>query len=212
MGKFSNRTLVFDFDGTLADSLALGLDLANDFLGDRGHEPLTEDQLEELRSMSVGQLLKRFRIPFYRLPGVVVEARKRMGEMIDDLEPVDGIVDMIEHLHKDSRKLGLVSTNSEENVRFFLEKYKLEKYFEFVDCGSGVFGKARRLKKVLARNNLDVANCLYIGDELRDVDAARKLKLDIVSVAWGLNSATKLEESNADLTVDTVQELVRLIK
>ncbi len=211
MSKSSKRFVIFDFDGTLADTLSLALDLGNTILEDMGREPATQDMVEEARGMSLGQLLRHFRISYFQVPSLVVKGRSLMSERIKELEPNKGMVELVGELNKQKIPCGIVSTNSRGNVLQFMKRHELSGKFAFIDGGSGVWSKARRLKSTLKKHGLTPETAVYVGDEIRDIEAARKVGLPVVSVTWGLNNKQRLEKSNPDYMVSTSKQLERLL-
>ena len=64
---------LFDFDGTLADSLRIAVELYNGVAERRGYAQITRENLAELRMLSVLGRCRRLGVPVHRLPGLVVE-------------------------------------------------------------------------------------------------------------------------------------------
>lgn len=60
--------------------------------------------------------------------------------------------------------------------------------FSFIHAESTYFSKAYLIKKTLAKYQLDKSQAVYIGDETRDIDAAKKNHIISVAVTWGYNS------------------------
>jgi phosphoglycolate phosphatase len=185
------KTLIFDFDGTLADSFGLAMDLSYEILG---IPPLPAKEVARLRRLPLLKAVRELKVPLYRLPRLLLHGRQKMHERIHEVHPFPGIPEVLAILHEQGNHMLVISSNSEQNVRSFLRANELEHYFDGVYGSVGVFDKAGALRKVMRRNKLDAANCYYIGDEVRDVMAASRVRIHPVSVAWGYQHATALKE------------------
>lgn len=184
------KTLIFDFDGTLADSFSLVMELAYEILE---MEPLPAREVERLRRLPLFKAVRELRVPLYRVPKLLLNGRQKMHERIHEVHPFPGIPEVLSVLHQQGNHLLVISSNSEQNVRSFLRANHLEGYFDGVYGGVGIFDKAGALRKVMRRNKLDPANCFYIGDEVRDIMGASRVDVRTVSVAWGYQHETALK-------------------
>ena len=202
------RTLIFDFDGTLADSLSLVLGIANEILQEMKHRPITDEDVEKMRKMTIPQGFKYLGIPVYKLPQLVVKSRQKMKENINQLLPIAGVVPVLEKLKASGVQMGIVTSNSTENVRYFLKRHKIDGLFSFVDAGSNPFSKSRRIKSTIAKNGLSPDQCYYIGDEIRDIEAAKSLGVEVIAVGWGINHPTSLKQHNPDYFVTKPEQLL----
>lgn len=183
-------TLIFDFDGTIADSFPLIVEL---FYELTGQPAITDEQrINRLRQLSLRQVLKELDVPLVRMPMLLIRGKALMQQRIDEVKPFPGIKKALEALRDDGHRLFILSSNSEANIRIFLQKERLADYFEHIQGGAGVLHKARALKKIIHKYNLDPAQSFYIGDEVRDIVAAHKVDVRIVSVAWGFNGREAL--------------------
>ena len=102
-------------------------------------------------------------------------------------------------------RFGNLSTNSTETVNKFLVNNQLDNYFGFRKTDVPLFGKKRALRRVKRRLLKSYAHLLYIGDEIRDIEACQKAGVDIISVSWGFNSRSALIEHNKNVADNTEQ-------
>jgi phosphoglycolate phosphatase len=174
--------IIFDFDGTIADSF----DYVADFLvSTAGRADLSESQKHELRGLSMMAMARKLGFSWWRMPSLFFKGRKRMGRSIKQLKPFKGIPELLDNLHSEGHELFIISTNSLHNVRSFLKMNQLNHYFLEIYGGVGLFSKAPALKKLFKEQNLSVKNAVYVGDEVRDIQAASSIGLKSVAVAWG---------------------------
>ena len=122
----------------------------------------------------------------------------KFGAFVDLSEGKSGMVHISE-----------ISNTYVENVSDFLKRNEIESYFSYIRTKVAIFGKKKALikaKKILK------TNFLYVGDEIRDIEACKKSNTPIVCVSWGLNSAQGLESHNPGLVANTPEQALSLIK
>jgi phosphoglycolate phosphatase len=90
--------------------------------------------------------------------------------------------------------MGILSSNSAENISACLRANTVEEVFDFVVGYPRLFGKARAIRRLLKREQIEPGDFLYIGDEMRDVEAAKKAGVDVGAVGWGLHALELLAQ------------------
>ncbi len=203
--------LLFDFDGTLADSVCFGLKIANNLAPEFGIEPLNEEQFAQARTMSIPKALKMFKIPLYKVPKAIAMALVEYRHVIHELEPFAGIPEMLKELKELGCHMALLTSNTGENVNHFLDNHELH-YFDWIEGTSGILKKHGSIRKQIKKHKLDKRNVIYVGDEIRDIIAAKKSGIRVISVSWGFHAAELLSSHNPDYLVEEPQEIVELMK
>lgn len=205
------KVIVFDFDGTIADTIPISIGILKKLATKYYDKSVDEELVEDLRDKSIPEIFKQLDISIIKLPFIARKARKELNKEIASLKPIKGIRNLLEQLKKEGQTLGIVSSNSKESITKFLESNDLE-IFDFIYTNSRIFGKANSLKRLLRRNKWNTENAIYIGDEIRDIEAARKAGIKIISVTWGVNSPDKLASYNPDFLVKSPSELLALFQ
>lgn len=182
--------LIFDFDGTVADSFQLVVDTFGQVVN--RPIPLTEEEIKQLRGMKAEQILKYLGLRRWRIPRLVTYGRRLISEQVENVDTFAGLPEALERLKASGHHMIILSSNDPANISRFLYRHELEGYFDSIHGNVGLFSKAGALKKLVRRQNLVLEDCIYIGDEVRDIEAAAKVGLDIISVAWGFNSRDAL--------------------
>lgn len=186
------RFAIFDFDGTLADSFPFFLD-AVDILADiHGFRRVDRSQLETLRALDAREMLKVIGLPLWKAPRVGAHFKLLMAQNTHRVALFPGIAAVLHNLHLCGVKLAVLTSNSEQNVRSILGP-QTANLFSHWQCGSTLFGKRDKLRRLLAASDVPRAQILCIGDEVRDMDAAQKEKLDFGAVAWGYTTPQALK-------------------
>ena len=197
--------IIFDFDGTLADSIGLGFDLVNSHAERLGYTQVPRERGMELSAL---EIMKEAHISFFKLPRLVIFFKKLLAENSDKIKMIDGADQLLAKLKAEGHKLGILTTNSADCVSDFLKKNNLKDYFTYIRTDVAMFGKIKALKKAKKQLKTDF---IYVGDELRDVEACRFLGIPIVSVPYGFNSARVLEKKNPGLVAANYEEAYKLI-
>ncbi len=192
------RCILFDFDGTIVDSVSAALDTWSNLSVKYGGQPFDRTNIREHSIKDV--IAKHVKLPWYKrliLPLLLVRAHhdalELMAERILKLQPFPGMKDALTDLKKQGFVLGIVSSNSEQTIKQFLKNNNLE-LFDHIYAGSSLFGKHHILNDFLDKHGFDPKEVIYVGDETRDIEAAKKSGIAMVAVDWGFNSAQKLSE------------------
>lgn len=202
-------TLIFDFDGTLAQTLILTRDIYNTVANDLRLPLITDEDMKTIRDKSAREVFKIAHLSPLMLPKVILRIQSQMKHRLHEAKVVPGMPQVLREMYRGGTKLGIVSSNSEENLIAFLKMNKLYPYFDFIHSEKNIFGKGKVLANVLRTYKLEREYTLYVGDEVRDIEAARDAKMKIVSVTWGFNSEEKLLASAPDYLVRKPKDLLR---
>ncbi|HTE21817.1 MAG TPA: HAD hydrolase-like protein [Candidatus Limnocylindria bacterium] len=201
--------IIFDLDGTLADSIPVLLELVNELkIVDR---PLTRDDYDRAKNLSIQAILKELGIPFWRAPGLLIKGRAALTQRINEVPFFAGMDKVVRQLSKD-HQLFVMSSNSLANVEKFLELHAMREPFKAVYGGVGIFGKAKVLRQIAKEHSLDKATTYYVGDEIRDVEAAKKAGLKSIAVTWGFNGDEILKAHQPDYLVYSPAELQQIFR
>ena len=184
------RLLIFDFDGTLADSYPAFERAFREAIPRFGLRAGDELEIGKLRGMGAREIIRYFGIPWWNVPRIAKYVRSRMAE--EPLRLFHGTSDALERLHRAGVRLAVVSSNSEANVRAGLGA-KLTALFATFACGASLFGKATKFRQVLKRLAVSPEDALAVGDELRDAEAAASAGIDFGAVAWGYTTLEALQ-------------------
>ncbi len=198
---------IFDFDGTVADSFAESLLSYNRVAPRLRLRTISDGEVPELRRMSAGQLLQTLGIPMWKLPRLMIAARADLHDHFHSVRPVPGIAEAIDDLVREGCHLAIVTSNSEENVRNFLDRHGIGG-FQTVIAGASVFGKSTRLRRLIKSADANRTSSVYIGDTVPDIRAAREAGTAAVAVTWGFSDKLPLQAETPDVLTESAAELV----
>lgn len=202
--------VVFDFDGTLADSMPWFLDTINGAAARFGFRPLDGARVDEYRGMGARQLMAELGVRWWQIPRVTAYMRASMRERLPEVSLFAGVDGMLATLRAASVKLALLTSNDRHNVETLLGP-RLLAHFDTVATGAPIFGKRRRLVQVLRHCAVAPSRALCIGDETRDADMADSLGVPFAGVAWGYATPAALQPRSAVPLFRTMPDIVRRV-
>lgn len=201
------KIIVFDFDGTLADTLEHIFQLYNQIAPSFGCQTVDPAERERFRDQRPAEFMASLGISMWKVPLMNLKIRAGLRDIVPGIDINPAIADVLRLFKARGDVLGIVTSNSEENIRLFLENNRLADVFSFVDDDRSVFGKHRNLAKLIRENGYDPARVVYIGDETRDIEAARKAGVASIAVAWGFNTRERLAASRPGRLAERPEDL-----
>jgi phosphoglycolate phosphatase-like HAD superfamily hydrolase len=207
--KLSTKALIFDFDGTLADSMLLVLPVYNALAPGLGLPPIAMAEIPRLRRLGPMKALEAYGVPLWKVPVLLHQVRRETEKQGTVPALFPGLASVFRSPAVSAVRRLILSSNSRSNIECFLSHHSIGT-FERIDSGASMFGKARRLRRLLKVCHLVPAEVVYVGDELRDIDAAREVGALSVAVSWGYAEREVLAAHGPNYLVDEPQQLVQL--
>ena len=204
------KVIIFDFDGTLADTIDILLSITNRLSAEFGFKSATKEELAQLSNLNSWQILQYSGISIFKFPLLIRRLKAELHSEVPHIQLFPGIKEVLLELKKRGFQLGIITSNSRENVWTSLEKNGLQGIFTFIYSGS-TFGKHKVINKWLKTENINPEQVVYVGDEIRDIDAAKKTGIKVIAVGWGFNSPQALAAQNPNFLIERPQELIEII-
>lgn len=206
------KVIIFDFDGTVADTFDALLTISNNLASEFGYAPTSPEEISQIKNLTTREIIRRSGVPVYKIPFLLRKVISELNSKIHVLSPVEGMKAALFELKDQGNKLGIITSNDRENVRIFLQNNGLLELFTFIYGGTRIFGKSRVINSFLRQANLHPQQVIYVGDETRDIEAAKKSNIKIIAVSWGFNSRNILKQQKPDFLIEHPQQLVEVIK
>jgi phosphoglycolate phosphatase len=178
------KLVIFDFDGTLADSFPYFLSTVNILAEAYNFPKIDLQDVDQLRGMDARQMMKRAKLPAWKIPLIANSFIRLMARDIDQIRLFDGIPALLKQLSAQGVQLAIISSNSEENIRRVLGPESAS-CITYYGCGTSLFGKQRKFSKLIAKSGFKPTEILSIGDEIRDLEAAKEAQIPFGAVSWG---------------------------
>lgn len=200
------RLAIFDFDGTLADSFPRFLQVVNEAAEVYRFRRIDEADREALRGYDARRIIRHLHLPVWKVPLVARWMRRRMAGDISAIRLFPGVTEMLRRLDEDGVVIAIVSSNAEANVRHVLGAENAGRIRHF-GCGASLFGKRPLLRRVLRACAVAPAQAIAIGDEVRDLDAARAERIPFGAVAWGFTRMDALAARGPEESFHAIEEI-----
>jgi len=205
------ESIIFDFDGTLADSLESTRVIFNELAVREGFQTLTQEDLLHLKNCSLKEFLNHLGLSKTKFLLYLIKGRKIMKQRMHEIPLIDGFEQVLPKLRKKIKLLGILTSNSKENVEDFLKIHKLESHFDFISSTHKILGKTRYLKSITRTFSISKKSMLYVGDEIRDIVDSKKAGVDVVGVPWGFNSKESLLKMKPHFMIEHPNDLLKFI-
>jgi phosphoglycolate phosphatase len=199
--------IIFDLDGTLADSFPWFRRHVNDVADRFKFRRVTEDDIETLRLRGSREILAHLEVPRWKLPWIARHMRRLKAEQIAEIALFEGAETMLRSLAASGLRLALVSSDSEANARRQLGETTA--LFSHFDCAASIFGKPAKFRRILRRTGIGAARTISIGDEVRDIEAARAAGIACGAVTWGFAAQQALEVLRPNLMFERMDDIAR---
>ena len=203
--------VIFDFDGTLADSAAWFAGVLNGVAARYGFRQLSEAEFAMLRGRDNREIVRYLGVPGWKLPFIANHMRGLMTRDAALIRPFPGTPALLRTLAARGVRIAVVTSNTEANVRRILGPETAGLVGRYA-CGAGLFGKAAKFRKVVKAEGVPPSRVLCVGDEARDMEAAREAGLDSAAVAWGYAAPGLLRSLGPTLFFERMEEIADRVR
>ncbi|MFC1621969.1 HAD-IA family hydrolase [Patescibacteria group bacterium] len=204
------KIVIYDFDGTIANTMPIVIDIVNNHAQEFGIDGVSQDEISELRGRPLKYLLEEFGIHVMQLPKLAGIVRTELSQRLSEVEMFEGINEVFLEIDKLGIEQGVVTSNYVKNVTDLFTDEQ-EKLFKFIRSEKAIFGKHHKIEKVIEEFGYIKEEVLYVGDEVRDIEACKKVEIDIAAVTWGFNSSEILKEHMPKYLVDIPSQLLDIV-
>ncbi|MCL1990765.1 MAG: pyrophosphatase PpaX [Defluviitaleaceae bacterium] len=209
------KAILFDFDGTLADTNPLIIrTFTETFAAILPHLKVTQDEILTCIGPTLEQTGEKYLpenpdqfVSYYRMLNV-----KYHDDMID-IYP--GIQEMLAVLQEKGLTLVIVSSKKRDFVIRGLKKLALFHFFDAIVAGDDVTNPkphSEPIDQVLAHYGLLPTECLMVGDNSHDIECARAAGVKSIAVGWAVKGVDYLKQFNPDYLINDAMEIVEIIE
>ncbi len=203
-------TILFDFDGTLAETMMLIHTVFNRLSSVYGYRHLPEEEIEAVRHLTIHEFIEHVGMALWKVPIVAIHARRLMHRDIHEIHPPEGLAEVLTQIHESGRyHMDILTSNRSKNVHTFLGQHSID-WFDEVHSTRSILSKKRRVKKYIKERGIKPQSLFYVGDTSVDVESARLAGARSIAVTWGLNTSEALSRSNPDHLVEHPRELLEI--
>ena len=205
--------VIFDFDGTIADTMPFSFGRSLELLRKEKIDLPEKEIIKKIKSNSYRELMKEFKLSWLKIPfmlRIVKQGQRDLYSQINKIKIFPGMKNLLKDLRNNNYQIGILSSNMQRNINKFIKINQLN-FFDIIFCESNILGKDKTIKKMLKKHNLKTEEIIYVGDEIRDVEACKKVGIKIIGVSWGLHTFEALQKNGVDYIVKKPSEILKII-
>lgn len=204
------KIIIFDFDGTIADTSALIRTVYNDMAAVHDWPHVDEAEYQRLRGLGLAEAQRWAGIKSWQVPGLMREGLKRFKVLGEEVKLFTGIPELIKQLAGADNIIYVLSTNGQATIEEVLERYGIKELVTVLKR-SALFAKHHAIHHLLSKYKYHPDDVWMVGDEVRDVEAGKRAGVKAAAVTWGLQSIVLLEQSQPDAIAHKPSELFNIL-
>lgn len=185
--------LIFDFDGVLADTEHVALQIVERIAVRKKIQPPTR---EFTRMHNPKEIMQSLNIAWWELPYIAYISRKWAAELNPEVKLFPWANSLLQTADNLDFDVWIVSSNSPQRILKALNTGENKLNPEHVYGNISFFGKAKYLNKIVNSYEHGAKQIVYLADEIRDIEAANKSGVKCISAGWGFQSPELLEKFN----------------
>ncbi len=213
--RLSDKTLIiFDWDGTLMDSIGLIVDSMH-VAGEAHGFKTTDKAVKDIIGLS---LMNGIEILYpYADESQTLAIQQTYAEYYianSHCTPLfEPIEDMLQTLQEQGKKLAVATGKKRKGLDRVLDASDSRDYFVMTRCAdeSGSKPDPQMLTDILAYTQKEVSDAVFIGDSIYDIQMATKLGMTSIAVNYGTATSAELAAQQPTYQVDTPQALAKLL-
>lgn len=183
----------------------------NQFANKHKLKKITSEEVESLRRLSIVERCRFLNVPLYKLAFWAGEFYDLYRQSLKQVRLFDGIKELLAELNQRGFHLAIISSNSECNIRAFLQKHQVDDIGQIL-CSNQIFGKHKVIAKFLKTTKVTHSEVIYVGDEQRDIVACKKMGIKIIWVKWGFDLVDLVKKESPDYMADTPGEILDIVQ
>ena len=207
------KCVTFDFDGTIVDTRKIFADIYNNFLAPKyGGRRVVPEDYQKLKKLSLIEKIRFLKISPIKIPFFVRALRKELSRRIEIFPLFEGIENVLKNLKEKGYTIAIISTNRAKNIKRFLSLKNIDVVeYVYSDIGASLFVKSRTIKRFLRKTGIPHENFIYVGDEVRDIEACRDAGVKIISITWGWDPLDAIKEGKPDFIANEPQDIETIV-
>jgi len=204
------KVILFNFNGTITNTKFLAIDMYNEIAEKQEYKKISEEDVSYLSALSIRNRCKVLNLPLYKMPLVGIAIKRRSQQYIPNLKPVSGMKETLGLLKQEGYNIGFTTSNNQHVINEFLIHNSID-IFDYHHFSFSPFSKSKDISSFLKKYDVKKEDVVYVGDELRDIKAAKKNGLFSIAVSWGFDSLELLNTGHADKVITHPKEIVDIL-
>jgi len=207
------KLIIFDFDGTIADTLDLSFTIINE-LSTKYHFNSIPSKEEYIKLFNCGlpSIIKQLRISPFKIPFLIKEAKKVVEERINQVQLFPGISPVVRELAR-KYSLGIISSNVKELITKILSRGKMQDCFQLILGTNGKENsKSERIDLFLKHFSVSPKDTILVGDTAWDIKEANEHNIQSIAVTWGFHSSEVLMKENPTAIATSPSQILEIVE
>lgn len=205
------KYVIFDFDGTLADSKRISIEVVNELAEVYGFPKIEAEQMAEIQAQSISEIMKHPDSPMRKFPVMAKDFYLNYKRLLPKISLFKGMRETLQELHQSGIGIAVLSSNEESNIREYFQKQDLD-FITEIYTSSNLFGKDKLIDDFCENLKVKKEEILYVGDEARDIQACQKCGVDVIWVSWGYDSAEHIMPLKPTFVADNPKDISAYVK
>ena len=202
------RNIVFDWSGTLVDDLPAVWEATNYVLAQANCPELTLGQFRAEFCLPFTIFYDKF-TPHVPMPQLETWFHSRFREVQSSVCPLPHAREFLEFCSSHKIRTFLLSTVADDHFAVQERATGFGRYLE--KPYTGVWDKRKKIHDIIADNNLNIHETLFIGDMQHDIETAKHGGIHSCAVLTGYNTLDQLRTAQPDIIVEHLGELRDLL-
>lgn len=198
--------ILFDFDGTIADSEQVVYENLKHLCNKYGFHKLSYQEFKPYAPLS----LRKKIIVLLFLRKIELEFKQLYGDRVASIKAFDSMPEVLACLQAVGYRLAILSSNTVPNIEKFLSFYQIDLGIPILSS-KGLYGKHTAIRRFLKKHSCSAKSLLYVGDELRDIRACKRAGVDIAFVTWGLDGKKDTKKFKPTYWISSPKELLSIL-
>lgn len=203
-----NKTIIFDYDGVIVDSLDVFMNLFIKACHREGETQMQtkKDFLQLFKGNMFEQMMKQG-MTKEKILRIVYQVRDGLLIHQSSISPCKGIKEALEKL-SNHHQLFIITSNDTRVVEVYLQLNHLD-YFHDIIGSDKEASKVKKIQRILTNSTKNIT--YYIGDTVGDIIEGKKAGIQTIGVTWGWHTETQLQKVAPDYLIDTPDELFTIL-
>ncbi|MDQ0088496.1 phosphoglycolate phosphatase [Paenibacillus anaericanus] len=207
------KHIVFDFDGTLVDTTKVIVKVYNELADQYKLKKLSQEEFQNMMNLPLRQKLKALEVSIFkvlRMRRIGQDFKEKYKSYLGTIDFCDGVLEVARQLEDKGYVLSILTSNSELNITYYLNSKQIN-IFQHISSSKGLMGKDQAIKKYMKEHQLSNQELIYIGDEVRDIQACKRNNVEVIAVSWGIYSRDLLLSEKPNYLIDDPHEIIKII-
>jgi phosphoglycolate phosphatase-like HAD superfamily hydrolase len=206
--KPTKKLVMFDFDGTIADSVDFLITKFNEKLQGFGQPPIPAEIQRSVHARELVKGLNSF-LSKDEVTTFVTEMRTLVNDSASQHKAYAGAVEAVKKIKDKGNIVGIITSSNKSLVAEFCAHNGMD-FLDFIKQEENFWGKGDMMKAMIQEYDVAPENAFYVGDEARDCEECSRVGVQMIACTWGYNDEALLNNYKPKFMVHDFQQLLAI--